>query len=90
LESTVGSVLSETRHRGAVTCHVAVASKSTTHGAAHGGVASEKVSVMYSPYEFLLACELSIGESSVCFLEIEVRLVVCGAGEEGTKVSGSS
>jgi hypothetical protein len=56
------SVLSKARHRGIVTCHMSVAGKLTTHGAAQGGVTCGEVSAVYAPHELLFVCELHICE----------------------------
>jgi hypothetical protein len=48
------AVMSQPRHGGAVTGHVAVASELAPRGAAQGGVVCEEVGVVDSPHEFLL------------------------------------
>jgi hypothetical protein len=54
--------MSKAGHRGAVTGHVAVVGELTGHGAAQGGVVCEEAGVVHFPHEFLLVCELDMGE----------------------------
>ena len=65
------SVLSEARHGGAVTGHVAVASELATQGATQGGVVCEKAVVVDSPHEFLLVGELNVGERCVVLWKVK-------------------
>jgi hypothetical protein len=45
---------------------------------------SKKAGVVNTPHEFLLVCELGVGECCEFFVEGKVRTVLRGAGEEGT------
>jgi hypothetical protein len=78
------AVLSQARHGGAVTGHVAVAGELATRGAAQGGVVCEEAGVVDSPHEVLPVGELDVGECCVFFVEGEVGAVLRCAGEEGT------
>jgi hypothetical protein len=80
--------MSQARHGGAVSGHVAVASELFTHWATEGGVVGEEASGVHTPYEFLLVSELDVGECGVFLVECEVGAVLRGAGEEGTVFSG--
>jgi hypothetical protein len=43
---------------------------------------------VHAPHDFLLVCELDIGEGCVFFVEGEVGPVLRGAGEEDTVFCG--
>jgi hypothetical protein len=43
---------------------------------------------VYSPHEFLLMCELDMGEGCMFFVEGEVHPVLSGAGKEGAVFGG--
>jgi hypothetical protein len=63
--------MSQPRHGGAVTGHVAVGSELATHGAAQGRVVCEEAGVVDSPHEFLLVGELDVGECCVFLLKVK-------------------
>jgi hypothetical protein len=75
VKGDIVSVLSEARHRGAITCHVAFAGELPTNGAPEGWVMREEAGVVDCPHEFLFFCELNVGEGDVFFVEQEIQPV---------------